>query len=31
MLFTDAPPPAPFPQLLAQSGVTCVTCPENAP
>ena len=26
MLFTDAPPPAPFPQLLAHAGVTCVTC-----
>ena len=26
MLFTDAPPPAPFPQLLAHAGVNCVTC-----
>jgi DeoR family glycerol-3-phosphate regulon repressor len=26
MLFTDAPPPAPFPQLLADAGVNCVTC-----
>jgi DeoR family glycerol-3-phosphate regulon repressor len=31
MLFTDAPPPAPFPQLLTQAGVNCVTCPEKAP
>ena len=23
MLFTDAPPPAPFPHLLAQAGVVC--------
>ena len=26
MLFTDAEPPAPFPALLADAGVTCVTC-----
>lgn len=26
MLFTDATPPAPFPALLAQAGVNCVTC-----
>ena len=26
MLFTDAAPPAPFPQLLAAAGVNCVTC-----
>jgi DeoR family glycerol-3-phosphate regulon repressor len=26
MLFTDAPPPAPFPELLAEAGVNCVTC-----
>jgi DeoR family transcriptional regulator, glycerol-3-phosphate regulon repressor len=26
MLFTDAPPPAPFPQLLSGAGVNCVTC-----
>jgi DeoR family glycerol-3-phosphate regulon repressor len=26
MLFTDAPPPAPFPQLLGAAGVNCVTC-----
>jgi DeoR family transcriptional regulator, glycerol-3-phosphate regulon repressor len=25
-LFTDAPPPAPFPQLLTDAGVQCVTC-----
>ena len=31
MLFTDAPPPAPFPALLAQAGVNCVTCTEDAP
>jgi DeoR family glycerol-3-phosphate regulon repressor len=30
MLFTDAPPPAPFPALLAQAGVNCVTCNEDA-
>ena len=30
MLFTDAPPPAPFPALLAQAGVNCVTCSEEA-
>jgi DeoR family glycerol-3-phosphate regulon repressor len=28
MLFTDAPPPPPFAALLAQAGVTCVTCTE---
>jgi DeoR family transcriptional regulator, glycerol-3-phosphate regulon repressor len=27
MLFTDAPPPEPFPQLLADAGVTCVVAP----
>jgi len=26
MLFTDVPPPPPFPQLLAAAGVNCVTC-----
>ena len=26
ILFTDAPPPAPFPQLLSSAGVNCVTC-----
>ena len=26
MLFTDAPPPAPFPHLLTAAGVNCVTC-----
>ena len=26
MLFTDAPPPAPFPLLLREAGVNCVTC-----
>jgi DeoR family glycerol-3-phosphate regulon repressor len=30
MLFTDAPPPSPFPTLLAQAGVTCVDCHEDA-
>ena len=25
-LFTDAPPPAPFPHLLSAAGVNCVTC-----
>ena len=29
MLFTDAAPPAPFPALLAQAGVNCVTCTEE--
>ena len=29
-LFTDAAPPAPFPALLAQAGVNCVTCSEDA-
>jgi DeoR family transcriptional regulator, glycerol-3-phosphate regulon repressor len=28
MLFTDATPPAPFPTLIAQAGVNCVSCPE---
>ena len=28
MLFTDAEPPAPFPALLAEAGVTCVTCTD---
>src|SRR4051812_2747882 len=28
-LFTDRPPPAPFPALLAAAGVDCVTCGEN--
>ena len=26
MLFTDAPPPVPFPHLLTAAGVNCVTC-----
>jgi DeoR family transcriptional regulator, glycerol-3-phosphate regulon repressor len=26
MLYTDAPPPPPFPKLLADAGVNCVTC-----
>jgi DeoR family glycerol-3-phosphate regulon repressor len=26
MLFTDAAPPAPFPHLLKEAGVNCVTC-----
>lgn len=32
MLFTDTPPPAPFPHLLREAGVNCVTCgsEENA-
>ena len=32
MLFTDAAPPAPFPHLLREAGVNCVTCgsEENA-
>jgi DeoR family glycerol-3-phosphate regulon repressor len=30
MLFTDEPPPAPFPALLAGAGVNCVTCSEMA-
>jgi len=29
MLFTDTLPPDPFPALLAQAGVTCVTCTED--
>ncbi len=29
MLFTDLVPPAPFPALLAQAGVNCVTCNEG--
>jgi DeoR family glycerol-3-phosphate regulon repressor len=29
-LFTDAEPPAPFPALLAQAGVNCVNCTEDA-
>ncbi|MEO5697758.1 MAG: DeoR/GlpR family DNA-binding transcription regulator [Burkholderiaceae bacterium] len=29
MLFTDLAPPAPFPALLAQAGVNCVTCNED--
>ncbi len=28
MLFTDAPPPPPFPELLAAAAVNCVTCSE---
>ncbi len=28
-LFTDQPPPAPFPALLAAAGVDCVTCPSE--
>ena len=30
MLFTDAAPPAPFATLLAEAGVNCVTCTEDA-
>ena len=29
MLFTDAAPPVPFPSLLAEAGVNCVTCTED--
>lgn len=29
MLYTDEPPPAPFPDLLAGAGVQCVTCAES--
>ena len=28
-LFTDAPPPPPFPELLAEAGVNCITCEER--
>ncbi|HEX7638209.1 MAG TPA: DeoR family transcriptional regulator [Burkholderiaceae bacterium] len=28
-VFTDAPPPDPFPALLAQAGVQCVACTEE--
>ena len=31
MLFTDAAPPAPFPDLLAAAGVGCVTCEDSPP
>lgn len=30
MLFTDAPPPQPFPELLAAAAVSCVTCEGTA-
>ncbi len=30
MLFTDAPPPAPFPELLAAAAVSCITCEDTA-
>ncbi len=30
MLFTDAPPPDPFPALLTQAGVNCVNCTGDA-
>ena len=30
MLFTDAPPPEPFPALLAQANVTLVNCNDDA-
>jgi DeoR family glycerol-3-phosphate regulon repressor len=29
-LFTDAPPPAPFPALLAEAGVQCDLAPHGA-
>jgi DeoR family glycerol-3-phosphate regulon repressor len=29
MLYTDIAPPPPFPALLAEAGVTCVTCDEK--
>jgi DeoR family glycerol-3-phosphate regulon repressor len=28
-LFTDAAPPVPFPELLAEAGVNCITCEER--
>jgi DeoR family glycerol-3-phosphate regulon repressor len=28
-LFTDAAPPVPFPELLAEAGVRCITCEER--
>ena len=28
-LFTDAAPPAPFPELLVEAGVNCITCEER--
>lgn len=30
-LFTDREPPEPFPALLAEAGVTCITCREGPP
>ena len=30
MLYTDIAPPPPFPELLAEAGVTCVTCDDKA-
>jgi len=30
MLFTDAPPPPPFPELLAAAAVSCVACEDTA-
>ena len=30
-LFTDRPPPAPFPALLAEAGVNLVTCSQTSP
>jgi DeoR family glycerol-3-phosphate regulon repressor len=29
MMFTDAAPPAPFPALLAEAGVNCITCEDS--
>ncbi|MEO7056798.1 MAG: DeoR family transcriptional regulator, partial [Caldimonas sp.] len=29
VLFTDQPPPPPFPELLAEAGVRCITCEET--
>jgi len=28
-LFTDAAPPVPFPELLGEAGVQCITCEER--
>ena len=31
VLYTDEPPPEPFPALLAEAGVACVTCAADPP